>query len=240
MRFDCFYYPTLKGNEIIKSTDNIIEFKFGDKVPCKTLYYNYGDNFAIYQGDEFFIVENNILKRSISFDKLKYPLKIIFNKGTQMTIFSPKELTSIRLVLKGENENEKLLGELLYLSIELNRRIKNIQYKIMSELTNSSKDYNYINESLDLNTKDLLDKLKIVESLFYNLTIEYPKIKEDYLEYMNFGVKEDLNNVSIYKYFNHDTDEYKEYKLRSSVWKTKPIYPKFKLDHLLNSSNYNI
>lgn len=240
MRFDCFYYPTLKGNEIIKSTDNIIEFKFGDKVPCKTLYYNYGDNFAIYQGDEFFIVENNILKRSISFDKLKYPLKIIFNKGTQMTIFSPKELTSIRLVLKGENENEKLLGELLYLSIELNRRIKNIQYKIMSELTNSSKDYNYINESLNLNTKDLLDKLKIVESLFYNLTIEYPKIKEDYLEYMNFGVKEDLNNVSIYKYFNHDTDEYKEYKLRSSVWKTKPIYPKFKLDHLLNSSNYNI
>ncbi len=240
MRFDCFYYPTLKGNEIIKSTDNIIEFKFGDKVPCKTLYYNYRDDFAIYQGDEFFIVENNILKRSISFDKLKYPLKIIFNKGTQMTIFSPKELTSIRLVLKGENENEKLLGELLYLSIELNRRIKNIQYKIMSELTNSSKDYNYINESLDLNTKDLLDKLKIVESLFYNLTIEYPKIKEDYLEYMNFGVKEDLNNVSIYKYFNHDTDEYKEYKLRSSVWKTKPIYPKFKLDHLLNSSNYNI
>ena len=240
MRFECFYYPVLIDDEVVKSNEDLISFEFGDDVPCKTLYYNYSQNFAIYKNEEFFIVENGVLKKSITSKDLKYPLKMVFNKGTQLTVFSQKDLSSIRLLLKGENEREKQLGDLFFLSIALNRKIKNIQYKVMSDLTNSSNDFNYINEEIDLRTKKLLDDLRTVESKFNNLIINYPDIKNSYLDYMNFSNKEDILQLSINKYFKENTEEYKEYMLKSSVWKSKPIYPKFKLDHLANSCNYNV
>ena len=91
MRFDCFYYPTVNDDgKVIKSNINLKEFEFGDQVPTKTLYYNYGKNFAIYQGDEFYIVEDGILTQSVSSDNLKFPLKIVFGKGRQLKIFSKK------------------------------------------------------------------------------------------------------------------------------------------------------
>ncbi|WP_042273195.1 hypothetical protein [Faecalimicrobium dakarense] len=240
MKFECFYYPILVDDEVVKSNEDLISFEFGDAVPCKTLYYNYGQNFAIYKNEEFFIVENGILKQTIISKDLKYPLRLVFNKGTQLTIFSQNDLSSIRLLLKGENEKEKQLGELFYLSMTLNRKIKNIQYKVISDLTNSSRDSTYINKEIDLRTKRLLDKLRFVESKFNHLVINYPEIKNSYLNYMNFSNKEDMLELSINKYFKENTEEYKEYILKSSVWKSKPIYPKFKLDNLVNSCNYNI
>lgn len=240
MKFECFYYPVLADDEVVKKNEDLISFEFGDAVPYKTLYYNYGKNFAIYKNEEFFIVENGVLKKSITSKDLKYPLKLVFNNGTQLTIFSQKDLSSIRLLLRGENEREKQLGELFFLSIALNRKIKNIQYKVMSDLTNSSRDFNYINKEIDLRTEMLLDDLRTVESKFNNLVINYPDIKNSYLDYMNFSNKEDILQLSINKYFKENTEEYREYLLKSSVWKSKPIYPKFKLDHLANSCNYNI
>ncbi len=44
--------------------------------------------------------------------------------------------------------------------------------------------------------------------------------------------------LSINKYFKEGNNEYKHYILTKSVWKSKPIYPKFKLDNLINSYNY--
>ena len=63
MKFDCFYYPILSNTgEIAKCNDNIRSFNFGDKVPTKTLYYNYNSSFVIYQNSKLFIVEDGILK----------------------------------------------------------------------------------------------------------------------------------------------------------------------------------
>lgn len=239
MVLECFYYPILTDNkEIIRCNKNLVEFNFGDEVPTKTLYYNYGDSFAIYQGDEFFIVENKILTKSILKDDLKFPLNIVFNKGTQMTIQSAKELSNIRLLLKGEHELEKELGELFFLSMVLNRKIKNIQYKVLSTLTNSARDYSFINRELHINTENLLNQLKVVENKFHELTVTNLNLKDSYLKYMNFKETEDMLKLSINKYFLKDTEEYCEYKLKSSVWKAKPIHPKFKLDNLINSCNY--
>ncbi|MGL5718633.1 MAG: hypothetical protein ACRCXT_08440 [Paraclostridium sp.] len=241
MILECFYYPVLNENEeVVRSNNELVEFNFGDEVPTKTLYYNYGNSFAIYQGDNFFIVEDGILTKSICKEELKFPLKIVFNKGTQLTISSAKELSSIRLLLDGSNELEKQLGELFFLSMVLNRKIKNIQYKVLSTLTNSSRDCTFINDELDLNTKDLIDQLRIVENKFYKLTFSNKNLKDSYLKYMNFGEKEDILQLSINKFFKEGTEEFSEYKLKSSVWKSKPIYPKFKLDHLFNSCNYRL
>lgn len=238
MIFGCFYYPTLnKHGEVLKSNENLIEFNLGDIVPTKTLYYNYGKNFAIYENSQFFIVEDSILSKTTTVEDLKFPLKIVFNKGTQLKIFSCEDLSSIRLLLKGEYEKEKELGELFCLSFMLNRKIKNLQYDIMSDLTNSSRDFSYINDELDSRTKSLLEELKMVERKFYNLTIENPNLKNSYLDYMNFSNKEDMLELSISKYFKEGTEEYRHYLLSSSVWKTKPIYPKFKLDNLISSYN---
>ena len=57
MKFDCFYYPILsnEGN-IVKCNDGIRSFNFGDKVPTKTLYYNYNSSFVIFQNSKLFIV----------------------------------------------------------------------------------------------------------------------------------------------------------------------------------------
>ncbi|HSQ90426.1 hypothetical protein [Romboutsia sp.] len=239
MKFECFYYPTLNENhEVIKINENLREFNFGDTVPTKTLYYNYGKSFAIYQGSEFFVVDDGVLTKTITANELKFPLKIVFAKGTQLKIFSAKDLSSIRLLLKGESEKEKELGELFFLCFVLNRKIKDTQYKIMSDLTNSSRDFTYINDEIDLRTKKLLNDLKILERKFYNLTIENPNLKDSYLNYMNFSNKENMLELSINKYFKEGTEEHNHYILTSSVWKSKPIYPKFKLDNLINSYNY--
>ena len=239
MKFECFYYPHLNDEgQVTKSIEGIREFNFGDVVPTKTLYYNYGQNFAIYQGGEIYVVEDGILLKKINFDELKYPLKLVFNRGTQLTVFSANELPSVRLLLKGENEVEKELGELFFISTVLNRKIKTIQYKVMSELTNSSRDSHFMNNSLDYETKDLLDSLKEVESKFYSITLNHSNIKDTYLGYMNFSNKEDMFELSINKYFEEGTDEYSQYNAQTSVWKTKPIYPRFKLDNLINSCNY--
>ncbi|MGL6104975.1 hypothetical protein [Romboutsia sp.] len=238
MKFECFYCPTLQDGNVVRNNDGIKKFSYGDIVPSKTLFYNYGKNFAIYQGGDFFVVEDSVLKKSIKPDDLKYPLKLVFNKGTQLTIFSSKDLPSVRLLLKGENELEKELGDLFYLSIVLNRKIKSIQYKVMSELTNSARDANYMNSTLDSQTGDLLDELKEVESKFYTITINNPGLKENYLNYMNFGNKEDLFELSINKYFEEGTEQYKDYQLQNLVWESRPIFPKFKLDNLISSCNY--
>lgn len=241
MIFECFYYPVVNDyGEIVRCNNNLIKFNFGDEVPTKTLYYNYGDSFAIYQGDKFFVVEGKILKKSISMDELKFPLNIVFNTGTQMKIKSAKDLASIRLLLKGENELEKELGDLFFLSIVLNRKIKNIQYKVLSTLTNSSRDCSFINHELHINTESLIKQLRLVENKFYELTNDNPNLKDSYLKYMNFKDKEDMLQLSINKYFIEGTEEYSDYKLKSSIWKSKPIHPKFKLDNLINSYNYRI
>lgn len=239
MKFKCFYYPLVtESGLIIRDDKDIREFNFGDSVPFKTLYYNYGKSFAIYQDEEFYVVEDGILKKTIEEDELKFPLHIVFGKGRQLTIFSKKDLPSIRLLLRGEYEKEKELGELFTLSFMLNRKIRDVQYKIMEELTNFSKDYNYINEEIERRTKSLIKELNIVEGKFYNLTIENPTLKDSYLDYMNFSNEEDMLKLSINKYFKEDSEEYKYYTILSSIWSKKPIYPKFKLNNLLNSCNY--
>lgn len=106
----------------------------------------YGENFAIFENSRFFVVENSILKEEIDSSNLKFPLKIVFNQGTQLTVFSRNDLSSIRLLLSGENEQEKELGELFFLSRVLNGQIKSIQYNIMDDLTNCSRDFQYINK----------------------------------------------------------------------------------------------
>ena len=67
--------------------------------------------FVIYQNSKLFIVEKGILKEEASIDKLKFPLKIIFNHGTQLTIEKKSDLSSIRLLVPGFFEKEKELGE---------------------------------------------------------------------------------------------------------------------------------
>ncbi|MDU5021954.1 MAG: hypothetical protein E6269_15530, partial [Clostridiales bacterium] len=115
MLFECFYYPILSNNKIIKSCDKLSEFNFGDKLPVKTLYYNYGENFIIYQGDEFFRVKDSILLDTVNPKEINFPINIVFNKGTQLTINSLKDLNSIRLILNGEFEEEKNFGSLFFL-----------------------------------------------------------------------------------------------------------------------------
>lgn len=238
MRFECFYYPTIENGSVVKTTRNVKSFNFGEEVPTKTLYYNYGKNFAIYQGSRIVIVEDGILKKEISKEDLKFPLKIVFDKGTQLTIFNKEDLNSIRLLMSGEKELEKQLGSLFFLSTLYNRKIKNIQYKIMSELTNFSRDADYINSSIEDQTKDLIEDLQVVERLFRDLVINNPGIKENYLSYMNFGPKEDMFELSINKFCKEGSEQFDYYKAEKIVLKNKPIYPKFKLDNFISSINY--
>ena len=209
-KFECFYYPTIEHGEVVKTTRNVRSFEFGEEVPKKTLYYNYGTNFAI-----------------------------VFDKGTQLTIFNKEDLNSVRLLMSGEYEIEKELGALFFLSRVYNRKIKTIQYRVMGELTNSSRDINYINTSIEEQTKDLIADLQIVEKKFRDLVVENPGIKEKYLDYMNFGAKEDMFNLSINKYCVEGSEQYEYFKAESAVLKAKPIYPKFKLDHFMSSMNYH-
>ena len=63
--------------------------------------------------------------------------------------------------------------------------------------------------------------------------------KEKYLDYMNFGTKEDMFDLSINKYCVEGSEQYEYFKAESAVLKAKPIYPKFKLDHFMSSMNYH-
>ena len=177
MKFDCFYYPILsnEGN-IVKCNDGIRSFNFGDKVPTKTLYYNYNSSFVIFQNSKLFIVENEILKEEANIDDLKFPLKIIFNYGTQLTIQKKSDLSSIRLLVPGFFEKEKSLGELFFLSEVYTRKIRDAQYSVMNDLTNSVRDVKYLNDEIEHATKGLLKQLKLIECKFENLINENPSL----------------------------------------------------------------
>ena len=108
-KFECFYYPIIEHGDVVRTTRNVRSFEFGEKVPTKTLYYNYGQNFAIYQGSRIMVVEDGSLKGEITKDDLKFPLKLVFDKGTQLTIFNKEDLKSVRLLMNGEHEIEKEL-----------------------------------------------------------------------------------------------------------------------------------
>ena len=238
MKFDCFYYPILsnEGN-IVKCNDGIRSFNFGDKVPTKTLYYNYNSSFVIFQNSKLFIVENEILKEEANIDDLKFPLKIIFNYGTQLTIQKKSDLSSIRLLVPGFFEKEKSLGELFFLSEVYTRKIRDAQYSVMNDLTNSVRDVKYLNDEIEHATKGLLKQLKLIECKFENLIKENTCLIEDYLKYMDFKEEEDMFKIGINKYFEEETEQYNEYRKNTLLFNRKPIYPKFKLKHLVRSVN---
>ena len=238
MKFDCFYYPILsnEGN-IVKCNDGIRSFNFGDKVPTKTLYYNYNSSFVIFQNSKLFIVENEILKEEANIDDLKFPLKIIFNYGTQLTIQKKSDLSSIRLLVPGFFEKEKSLGELFFLSEVYTRKIRDTQYSVMNDLTNSVRDVKYLNDEIEHATRGLLKQLKLIECKFENLIKENPSLIEDYLRYMDFKEEEDMFKIGINKYFEEETEQYNEYRKNTLLFNRKPIYPKFKLKHLVRSVN---
>lgn len=238
MKFDCFYYPILsnEGN-IVKCNDGIRSFNFGDKVPTKTLYYNYNSSFVIFQNSKLFIVENEILKEEANIDDLKFPLKIIFNYGTQLTIQKKSDLSSIRLLVPGFFEKEKSLGELFFLSEVYTRKIRDTQYSVMNDLTNSVRDVKYLNDEIEHATRGLLKQLKLIECKFENLINENPGLIEDYLKYMDFKEEEDMFKIGINKYFEEETEQYNEYRKNTLLFNRKPIYPKFKLKHLVRSVN---
>ena len=76
MKFDCFYYPVLSNDGcVVRCNDGIRGFNFGDKVPIKTLYYNYNSSFVIFQNSKLFIVENGILKEEANIDDLEISTK---------------------------------------------------------------------------------------------------------------------------------------------------------------------
>ena len=238
MKFDCFYYPILSNTgEIAKCNDNIRSFNFGDKVPTKTLYYNYNSSFVIYQNSKLFIVEDGILKEEANIDDLKFPLKIVFNHGTQLTVDKKSDLSSIRLLVPGFFEKEKMLGELFFLSEVYTRKIRDAQYTVMNDLTNAVRDVEYLNEEIHHATKGLLKQLKVIQSKFENLITENPSLINDYLNYMNFHEEEDMFKIGIIEYFEENTEQYNEYKKNSLIYNRKPIYPKFKLEHLVSSIN---
>ena len=238
MRFDCFYYPILNNDgNIVKCNEGIRSFNFGDKVPTKTLYYNYSSSFVIYQNSKLFIIEDGILKEEANIDSLKFPLKIIFNHGTQLTIDKKSDLPSIRLLLPGFFEKEKVLGELFFLSEVYTRKIRDAQYSVMNDLTNSVRDVEYLNDEIHKATKGLLRQLKIIQEKFIKLIEENPSLIDDYLNYMNFDNEEDMFKIGINKYFEEGTEQYNEYRKNSLIYNRKPIYPKFKLENLVSSIN---
>ena len=236
MKFDCFYYPVLNNDgNVVKCNGGIRSFNFGDKIPTKTLYYNYNDSFVIYQNSKLFIVEDGILKEETNIDSLKFPLRIIFNHGSQLTITKKSDLSSIRLLVPGFFEKEKTLGELFFLSEVYKRKIRDAQYTVMNDLTNAVRDVQYLNEEINNATVNLINQLKIIEDKFKNLIKENPNLIDEYLNYMNFNSEEDMFKIGINKYFEENTEQYNEYKKNSLLYSRKPIYPKFKLEHLISS-----
>ena len=54
---------------------------------------------------------------------------------------------------------------------------------------------------------------------------------------MHFDNEEDMLEIGINKYFEEETEQYNEYRKNSLIYNRKPIYPKFKLEHLVSSIN---
>lgn len=239
MKFDCFYYPILNAeNKVIKSTNGIRDFNFGDEVPTKTLYYNYNSSFVIFQNGKLFIIENKILKKEANIDDLRFPLKIVFNYGTQLIVKKKSDLSSIRLLLSGFFEKEKELGALFFLSEVYNRKIRDTQYSVMSELTNSVRDVSYLNEEIHKSTENLLKELEEIEKQFQELSENNPTLIDSYLKYMEFDEEEDMFKIGINKFFNENTEQYKEYIKNTLIYNRKPIYPKFRLENFIRSIKY--
>ena len=238
MKFDCFYYPVWDAEgKVVRSNDGIRDFNFGDEVPTKTLFFNYNNSYVIYQNSKLFIVENGILKKEANIDDLKFPLKIIFNHGTQLTVEKKSDLSSVRLFLPGFYEKEKQLGELFFLSEVYTRKIRDAQYRVMNELTNSARDVTFLNDEIQQATKGYLKELKEIQNKFIELNNTYPNIIDDYLKYMDFKDEEDMFKIGINKFFEKDTEQYKEYEKNTLIFNRKAIYPEFKLQHLISSIN---
>ena len=238
MKFDCFYYPVWDAEgKVVRSNDGIRDFNFGDEVPTKTLFFNYNNSYVIYQNSKLFIVENGILKKEANIDDLKFPLKIIFNHGTQLTVEKKSDLSSVRLFLPGFYEKEKQLGELFFLSEVYTRKIRDAQYRVMNELTNSARDVTFLNDEIQHATKGYLKELKEIQNKFIELNNTYPNIIDDYLKYMDFKDEEDMFKIGINKFFEKDTEQYKEYEKNTLIFNRKAIYPEFKLQHLISSIN---
>ena len=238
MKFDCFYYPVWDAEgKVVRSNDGIRDFNFGDEVPTKTLFFNYNNSYVIYQNSKLFIVENGILKKEANIDDLKFPLKIIFNHGTQLTVEKKSDLSSVRLFLPGFYEKEKQLGELFFLSEVYTRKIRDAQYRVMNELTNSARDVTFLNDEIQHATKGYLKELKEIQNKFIELNNTYPNIIDDYLKYMDFKDEEDMFKIGINKFFEKDTEQYKEYEKNTLIFNRKAIYPEFKLQHFISSIN---
>jgi len=143
------------------------------------------------------------------------------------------------LLVPGFFEKEKELGELFFLSEVYKRKIKEAQYKVMSDLTNAVRDVEYLNQEINHATRNLLKQLRLIESKFINLIQENPSLIDDYLNYMNFDNEEDMFKIGINKYFEENREQYNEYRKNSLLYNRKPIYPKFKLQNLIKSiENY--
>ena len=238
MKFDCFYYPVWDAEgKVVRSNDGIRDFNLGDEVPTKTLFFNYNNSYVIYQNSKLFIVENGILKKEANIDDLKFPLKIIFNHGTQLTVEKKSDLSSVRLFLPGFYEKEKQLGELFFLSEVYTRKIRDAQYRVMNELTNSARDVTFLNDEIQHATKGYLKELKEIQNKFIELNNTYPNIIDDYLKYMDFKDEEDMFKIGINKFFEKDTEQYKEYEKNTLIFNRKAIYPEFKLQHFISSIN---
>ena len=238
MKFDCFYYPVWDADgKVVRSNDGIRDFNFGDEVPTKTLFFNYNNSYVIYQNSKLFIVENGILKKEANIDDLKFPLKIIFNHGTQLTVEKKSDLSSVRLFLPGFYEKEKQLGELFFLSEVYTRKIRDAQYRVMNELTNSARDVTFLNDEIQHATKGYLKELKEIQNKFIELNNTYPNIIDDYLKYMDFKDEEDMFKIGINKFFEKDTEQYKEYEKNTLIFNRKAIYPEIKLQHFISSIN---
>lgn len=238
MKFDCFYYPVWDAEgKVVRSNDGIRDFNLGDEVPTKTLFFNYNNSYVIYQNSKLFIVENGILKKEANIDDLKFPLKIIFNHGTQLTVEKKSDLSSVRLFLPGFYEKEKQLGELFFLSEVYTRKIRDAQYRVMNELTNSARDVTFLNDEIQQATKGYLKELKEIQNKFIELNNTYPNIIDDYLKYMDFKDEEDMFKIGINKFFEKDTEQYKEYEKNTLIFNRKAIYPEFKLQHFISSIN---
>ena len=107
----------------------------------------------------------------------------------------------------------------------------------MNDLTNSVIDVKYLNDEISRATKGLLKQLKVIQEKFITLIDENPTLIDDYLNYMHFDNEEDMLEIGINKYFEEETEQYNEYRKNSLIYNRKPIYPKFKLEHLVSSIN---
>ena len=107
----------------------------------------------------------------------------------------------------------------------------------MNELTNSARDVTFLNDEIQQATKGYLKELKEIQNKFIELNNTYPNIIDDYLKYMDFKDEEDMFKIGINKFFEKDTEQYKEYEKNTLIFNRKAIYPEFKLQHFISSIN---